>query len=354
MAARRCVFIDGCRIPFTLAGTAYKKLIAVDLARMAIKGLVDKTAVDPKALDYLYYGTVIQEPRTSNIAREAGMGAGIPISVPSHTVTQACISSNQAITTGAEKILSGMADIIVAGGVETFSDVPIRYSKPVRERLLQAPKAMKKGPMGLLGLLKGLTVKDVLTPEAPAISNYTTGEVMGHSSDRLAAKFGVSRKDQDEFTVMSHTRAAKAHKDGIYKDEIIPVNGSSEENGIKGDTTMEKVSKLNPAFIKPHGTHTAANSSFLTDGASAALIMSEEKAKAMGFKPKAIIKAWTYVAVDPFDELLLGPSIAVDKVLKMAGLALQDIDVIEFHEAFAGQVLANINAMASEKFGQER
>ena len=217
--------MDGCRIPFTLAGTAYKKYIAVDLARMAMKGIIDKTAVDPKSIDYLFYGTVIQEARTSNIAREAAMGAGIPITVPSHTITQACISSNQAITTGAEKILSGHADIVLAGGVETFSDVPIRYSKPVRERLLQAPKAMKKGPMGLLGLLKGLKLKDVLTPEAPAIANYTTGEVMGHSSDRLAAKFGVSRRDQDEFTVMSHTRAAKAHADGIYKDEIIPVRG---------------------------------------------------------------------------------------------------------------------------------
>ena len=163
---------------------------------MALKGLMDKTAVDPKSIDYLYYGTVIQESRTSNIAREASMGAGIPISVPSHTVTQACISSNQAITTGAEKILAGQAEIVVAGGCETFSDVPIRFSKPMRERMLQAPKALKKGPMGALGLLKGLKLADVFTPEAPSIANYTTGEVMGNSSDRLAAKFGVSRKDQ--------------------------------------------------------------------------------------------------------------------------------------------------------------
>ena len=130
-------------------------------------------------------------------------------------------------------------------GCETFSDVPIRFSKPIRERLLVAPKAMKKGAAGAIGLLKGLKLKD-FAPEAPAIANYTTGEVMGHSSDRLAAKFGVSRHDQDEFTVMSHTRAAKAHKDGIYKNEVLPVDGSSEENGIKGDSTMEKVSKLKP------------------------------------------------------------------------------------------------------------
>lgn len=210
------------------------------------------------------------------------MGAGIPISVPSHTITQACISSVQCLTTGAEKILAGQADVVLAGGrykhvhksiytyrlyhyvsilstsyphipsnfvsgCETFSDVPIRFSKPIRERLLVAPKAMKKGAAGVVGLLKGLKLKD-LAPEAPAIANYTTGEVMGHSSDRLAAKFGVSRHDQDEFTVMSHTRAAKAHKDGIYLNEIIPVDGSSEENGIKGDSNMEKVSKLKPGM----------------------------------------------------------------------------------------------------------
>ncbi|CAE7823255.1 HADHB, partial [Symbiodinium microadriaticum] len=144
---------------------------------------------------------------------------------------------------------------------------------------------MKKGTAATLGLLKGLKLKD-FAPEAPAIANYTTGEVMGHSSDRLAQKFGVSRKDQDEFTVRSHTNAAKAHAEGLYDCEIIPVDGSSLENGIKGDTTYEKVSKLKPAFIKPHGTHTAANSSFLTDGASATLIMTEEKALELGYQPK--------------------------------------------------------------------
>lgn len=327
--------------------------MAVDLGRLALKGLITKTAIDPAKIDYLYMGTVIQEPRTSNIAREAGMGAGIPIHVPASTVTQACISANLAITSGAEKILSGQAEIVVAGGAETFSDVPIRFSKSMRKRLLQFPKASKKGLPGILKLFKGFSFSE-LAPEAPAIANFTTGEVMGHSSDRLAAKFGVSRRDQDEFTVMSHTRAAAAHANGMYKDELFAVDGKLEENGIKGDTTLEKVSKLSPAFIKPHGTHTAANSSFLTDGAAACLIMTEEKALQLGYKPKAYIRTWAYVGVDPFEELLLGPTFATSKVLQNLGLSLNDIGVIEFHEAFAGQVLANLTAMASEKFGQER
>ena len=207
--------------------------------------------------------------------------------------------------------------------------------------------------MGYLSLLKGLTLKD-LAPETPAIANYTTGEVMGHSSDRLAAKFGVSRADQDSFTVRSHLNAAKAHAAGLYKDEIVPVDGSVVENGIKGDTSVDKVAKLKPAFVKPHGTHTAANSSFLTDGASAILIMSEERALAMGFKPKAYLRAWNYSGVDPFDELLLGPTFATNKVLKDMNLQLSDVGVVEFHEAFAGQVLANMAAMGSDKFGAER
>jgi acetyl-CoA acyltransferase len=242
------------------------------------------------------------------------MGAGIPFSVPSNTVTQACISANQAITNAAEKIQAGQADIILAGGAETFSDVPIRYSRKVRERLLKVAKVSKGGPLALLGLLKGLSLKD-LAPEAPAIANFTTGEVMGHSSDRLAAKFGVSRADQDLFCVTSHLNAAKAHADGLYKDEIIPVDGSVVENGIKGDTSVEKVSKLKPAFIKPHGTHTAANSSYLTDGATACLIMSEERALQLGYKPKAYIREWSYAGVDPFEELLLGVFLLLNRCM---------------------------------------
>lgn len=336
-----------------MGGTVYGDYLAVDLARLAMKGLLTKTALDPKLIDYLYFGTVIQEPRTSNIAREAAMGAGVPITVPSHTISQACISANQAITSGAEKILSGQADIVLAGGAETFSDVPIRFSKPIRKRLLQFPKVSKKGAPAILGLLKGLKLGD-LAPEAPAIANYTTGEVMGHSSDRLAAKFGVSRREQDEFTVLSHHRAAAAHAAGLYKDELIAVDGNLAENGIKGDTSLEKVSKLGPAFIKPHGTHTAANSSFLTDGAAAVLLMSEEKALELGYQPKAILRSWTYVGVDPFEELLLGPTFGVKKVLNELKLQLSDIGVIEFHEAFAGQVLANLNAMDSDTFAKER
>ena len=344
---KNVVLVDGCRLPFHPSGTKYNKLVAYDLARLALTGILNKTGVAPTAVEYCLMGTVIQEAKNQNIARDAGLAAGIPKNVPSHTVTQACISSNQAICTGINLIQTGQADVVVAGGVETMSDVPIKFSKPIRERMLAMRKT--KGLSKQLGLLKGLKLKD-LAPEAPSISNFITGEVMGHSSDRLADHFGVSRQDSDEFAVRSHVNAAKAHADGLYDDEVIEYNGSRDESGIRGESTVEKLSTLKPAFVKPFGNVTAANASYLTDGASATLIMSEEKALALGFKPKAYLREWTFVSCDPFDQMLLGPAFATHKVLNMAGMSLSDFGVIEFHEAFAGQVLSNVTALNSQKF----
>jgi len=348
---KNVVLVDGCRLPFQPSGTKYNKLVAYDLARLALTGIMTKTGVSPKGIDYVLMGTVIQETKNQNIARDAGLAAGIPREVPSHTVTQACISSNQAICSGINLIQTGQADVVVAGGVETMSDVPIKFSKPIRERMLASRKI--KSTSKMLGLLKGLKLKD-LAPEAPSIKNFITGEVMGSSADRLAETFGVSRREQDEFALRSHHLAAKAHADGIYDDEVISYEGSRAELGCRGDSTIEKLSSLKPAFIKPNGTVTAANASFLTDGASAALIMSEEKALALGYKPKAYLREWTFVSCDPFDEMLLGPAYATSKVLDTAGLQLKDMGVVEFHEAFAGQVLANVNALNSQKFFDEK
>lgn len=351
-SSTKVAFIDGARIPFTLAGTAYNDLMSYDLARISMKGVIDRNALDKKEIDGIVWGTVVQDVTTSNLGREAALGAGIPSTVPAHTVSQACISANQAICSGTEKILAGQADVVLAGGSETFSDLPIRYSRPVRKRMLQANKAMKKGPMGVLKLLKGLKLKD-LAPQPPAIKNFSTEEIMGSSSDRLAARFGVTRKEQDEFALRSHQNAANAHKEGLYMSEMVAVNGSVEENGIRAESTLEKLASMKPAFIKPHGTHTAANSSFLTDGAASVLLMNDAKAKALGYTPRSYIKNWTFQAVDPFESMLLGPAYAISKVLSDSGLSLADIGVWEIHEAFAGQVLSNLNAMDSDAFCKE-
>lgn len=330
---RNVVVVGGVRLPFAQTSTIYQDEMAVDLQRLAITGLLTQTAVPKEVIDYVICGNVIQEVRTSNIAREAAINAGLPYSVSAHTIAQACISANAAIATGAQQIMTGHADVVMAGGCETFSDVPIRLTRPIRQKLITMNKAMKKGgPLGAIQhMLKGLKMKD-LALETPAIANYTTGEVMGVSSDKLSAKFGVSRQEQDEFTVRSHTLAQKAHDSGFYKDEIIPYKGNTAENGIKGDSTMESVGKLKPAFIKPHGTHTAANSSFLTDGAAMSLLMSEEKALELGYKPWAYVRDWSFRSCDPWDELLLGPTYCTADIMQRNNLTLSDMGVLEIHE----------------------
>ncbi|MDR9417306.1 MAG: acetyl-CoA C-acyltransferase, partial [Gracilimonas sp.] len=310
----------------------------------------------PTQIDRVIMGTVIQEVKTSNIARESALGAGIPKSVPAYTTTMACISSNQAIAGGVDLIRSGQAKIILAGGTETMSDIPVRFKKKFRQKVLEARKY--KSPLDFLKFFKGLGFKDFL-PELPAIAEFSTGEVMGESADRMAAYFGVSREDQDQYAMRSHHLAAKATEDGLLDKELIPAKLPPKfevvkhDNGFRKDTSMDKLGKLRPAFIKPHGTVTAGNSSFLTDGASASFIMEEQTAIELGLQPKAYIREYNFVSQDPGEELLLGPAYAIPKALDAMKLTLKDIDVFELHEAFAGQVLSVLTALNSDTFAKE-
>ncbi|XP_066904723.1 trifunctional enzyme subunit beta, mitochondrial [Halyomorpha halys] len=350
---KNIVFVDGVRTPFLLSGTDYAKMMPHEVARHSLMGLLNKTKLPKELVDYIIYGTVIQEVKTSNIAREAALTAGFSDKTPAHTVTMACISSNQGITTGIGMIAAGAYEIIVAGGVEMMSDVPIRHSRKMRALMLRANKA--KTPLQKLQLLASIR-PDYFVPELPAVSEFSSGETMGHSADRLAASFKVSREEQDKYALRSHSLANEAFNKG-YMTDIVPVKVSGSDKIVEKDngirvSTPEAIGKLKPAFIKPHGTVTAANSSFLTDGASACLIMSEEKAKQLGLKPKCYLRDFIYVSQDPKDQLLLGPTYATPKVLERAGLQMNDIDVWEFHEAFAGQILANFRAMDSDWFAQ--
>lgn len=351
------VIVDGARIPFQRSGTGYKKLMAYDLGRMAIEGLIGRTAIDGTDIDQVIMGSVIQDVNTSNVARESALGAGLPQSIPAHTITQACISSNQAVSSAVNLIRSGQARVVLAGGTETMSDIPIRFRRKFRRKLLEAQKY--KSISDWLSFFKGLRPSDLL-PEIPAISEYSTGETMGESGDRMAAHFGISRKAQDEYSLRSHQLAARATNEGWLEPELLPAavppdfEVIEQDNGFREDTSMEKLEKLKPAFIKPHGTITAGSSSFLTDGASASLIMETEKARELGLAPRAYLREYTFVAQDPGDELLLGPAYATPKVLDSMGLSLSDIDVFEFHEAFAGQILTVLKALNSEKFAKEK
>jgi len=245
--------VEGARTPFLTSGTQFNDFSPYELGRLAIKGLLDRLNLNPKLIDYVVMGNVIQEVKTSNVARESALGAGIPLSTPAHTVTMACISANQAIATGIGVILSGNAEMVVCGGTETMSDVPIRWNRKMRKKMLSSRKM--KSTFEYFKLLKGITLNDFV-PEAPSIAEFSTNEVMGHSSDRLCSAFDVSQKEQDEYSIRSHTLAKKAYDSGFFTD-IVPVyvnyKSQSEvvnfDNGIRV-SEMDKLSKLKPAFIK--------------------------------------------------------------------------------------------------------
>lgn len=355
--SKRIVVVEGCRTPFLKSGTDYMDLMSYQLGQFAIKGLLDKTGLDPKKVDYVVMGTTIQNVKTGNVAREAAITAGIPSTTPCHTVTMACISANQAIVTGANIIQRGQAEVVIAGGTDSCSDAPILFNRPMRKKLFKAQKL--KGFADTLKFVLGLRPKDFV-PEAPAIAEFLTNKTMGLDCDILAARYNVAREEQDKFAARSHQLTAKGFDSGALLNEVVPVEVApnfkkiTKDNGYRGDTTPEKIAKLQPAFVKNGGTITAANASFLTDGAAVVLIMTEEKAKELGLQPKTAIHSYTFVGADLDTELLLGPTYAASKLMKQTGLSFSDIDVFEFHEAFAGQVLANLKCMASDDFAKQK
>ena len=351
---RRVVIVDGARTPFLRSGTQFNNCDAFELLRHSMLSTIQKAGVPKESIQYMAAGTVLQEIKTYNVAREAVLTAGLdPRQVPCHTVTQACISSNQAITNVAMDIARGEYDIAIAGGVELLSDVPIRYPKKMRKLLVQMNFSKTTGQrLKLLPkMLRPSNFKfDVLRGE------FTTGLSMGQHCEFINKDFKVSRQEQDEFALRSHTNAANAAKEGLHSD-IVPINlpkfgRITQDNGVRV-STLDSMGKLKPAFEK-NGSVTAANASYFTDGASCTLLMSEAKALELGLKPKAVVIDWTYSALDPKGAgLLLGPSLAVAKLLKKNKKSLKDFDVFEFHEAFAGQLLGNIKGMASIRYCQE-
>ncbi|HXV78157.1 MAG TPA: acetyl-CoA C-acyltransferase [Candidatus Polarisedimenticolaceae bacterium] len=356
-ASGRAVFIvDARRTPFLRSGSEFRELCAYDLGRMAIAGLLHKSGVDRTTIDRVVLGTVVADPDTSNVARESALAGGVPASCPANTVTAACISANIAFEQAAHAIATGEADVAIAGGTETLSDVPIRVSRAVRKRLIAARKV--RGIGGWLALLRGLRPRDLL-PVVPAIADFSTGLTMGQNAERLAKRIGISRHDQDEYAMLSHHRAAEAAGRGWLDSQIVPARLPREfrpidrDNGIRGDTSMEKLAELKPAFDRRFGTITAGNSSYLTDGASAVLLASEDGLAETGLPPLARVVSQAVSAMDPLEELLLGPSFAIPAALDRAGLTLGDLDVIELHEAFAAQVLAVIRLLADARFARD-
>lgn len=347
--------IEGARTPFLRSGTEFADLMSFQLAAFAIKGALQRAGVTAKNVDQVVLGTVVHNVKTPNVAREAALTAGIQPSTPCYTVSQACISANQAICQAADLIRLGQAQVVVAGGVDCTSDTPILFRKAMRRKLMAVQKL--KSWWDYLQFAARLRVRDFL-PERPQVAEYLTNRTMGADCEMLAARFGIARSAQDQYAARSHRLAQQAVESGYLAREIIPVDlppsfePIAQDNGIRV-TSIEKLSELKPAFVKPHGTITAASASFLTDGAAVVVLASSDAVDRLNLKPKVRIVDYVFTGQDLLEQLLLGPTFAIAKLLHRHNLSLGQIDVIEMHEAFAGQVLANLAAMASRSFAEE-
>ena len=353
---RRAAIVAGVRTPFAKAGTALKSFTAIELGKLAVAELIQRANLDGRSVDAIVYGTVVPSVIAPNIAREISLMPMLPRGCEAYTVSRACASANQAITDAADQILLGHHDVVIAGGAESLSNVPILHSRGMSEKLVAFSRARSAGQR--VKLLGSIRPKDLI-PITPAIAEPSTGETMGESAEKMAKINHISREAQDEFALRSHMRAAEGTRDCRLTAEIVPVylpprleQALSSDNGIRSDTSLEQLAALKPVFDRRFGTVTAGNSSPLTDGASAVLLMSEERAKALGYKPLAFIRSYAYAALDPGEQLLMGPVLAAPMALKRAGLSLTDMDLVEMHEAFAAQVLCNLKGFVSREWAQ--
>ncbi len=354
---RRVAIIRGLRTPFVKVGSVFAQMTALELGRRVVQELVQRAELDPEEIDQLVFGQVVPNLTATGIAREVVIAAGLPRKIEAHTVVRACATSVQALTDAANSIALGLSDVAIIGGTESMSDPPIFTSRPLAQALVAASKG--KSLADKLRPFQRLKPKDLL-PVPPAIAEYSTGMSMGESAEKMAKENGISRQEQDQLALASHHNAARAWKEGRFDDEVMHVQVppryeqvADRDNIIRADTTYEALSALRPVFDRKYGTVTAGNASPLTDGAAAMLVMSEERAKALGYEPLGFLRAYAYAATDPADQLLQGPAYAVPIALERAGMTLADLDLLEMHEAFAAQVASNIQALASTDFARK-
>jgi len=300
---------------------------------------------------------VVPEIKAPNIAREIVLATGLPRSVDAYSVSRACATGTQALVSATRAIESGDADVVICGGVESLSNPPITFSDRFVKMLMKANSA--KEPMAKAKAFSKLKLRDLM-PNPPAIAEFSTGLTMGQSAEVMAKANSIEREPQDRLAEMSHKRAVSAWERGIYDAEVMPVavgatykDTVDRDNLMRADTSFEKLSKLKPVFDRKYGTITAGNSSALTDGASALIVMCESKAKSLGLEPLCFVRSWGFAAIDPNWQLLLGPAFACPIALDRAGMGLGDIDLIDMHEAFAAQMLSNMKAFGSDEFARE-
>lgn len=356
---RRVVIVDGVRTPFAKAGTALSDVPAVELARTVVRELLERTELDPAAVDEVILGNAAPPSEAPNIARVAALEAGIPESVPGVSVARNCASGLQSITDAFNQIQLGQADVVLAGGVESMSNVPLEFPDEFSDVMgeLRGAKSLP-GKVAAASRVRPGHFKPVVAL-ARGLTDPVCGLNMGETAEVLAREFDLSRRAQDEYALRSHQRTAEAWSDGRFGEEVTPVfvppdyeRVVAEDVGYRAEQSLEALAGLRPAFAKRHGTVTAGNSSMITDGAVALLVMEEERARADGYEPLGRVVSFGYAGLDP-RRMGLGPAIATPLALARAGLELGDIDLIELNEAFAAVVLANMEVFPSRRWAEE-
>ena len=357
-APRRAVIVGGVRTPFLRSFGRFTRVDTIALGVAAARAVIERYGVRGAEIDSLVWGGVILPSAHANIGREIVLDLPIPPTVEATTVTRVCTSGLYAITLGAAAIERGEAEVVIAGGSDSTSNAEVKLPQSLMHKLAPVAMNRKSTVKDYLALLLQIDPRRDLLPERPSVRERSTGELMGESAEHMARRNGITREAQDAFAVQSHHRAAAAIAAGRFADEIVAVDTPSGERVhaddiVRGDTSLDKLAKLRPAFAKD-GTLTGANSSALTDGAAAVVLMSEERARALGHETLVAFRGWSFDAVDPADQMLLGPAISMPRAAKRAGMTRQDIDLVDIHEAFAAQVLAVLKMLGSDPFARER
>lgn len=350
---RRVAVLGGVRIPFCRSHTVYADISNLDMLTAALGGLADRFELHGAHVDEVIGGAVVTHAKDWNLAREAVIGSPLAPSTPGITMMQACGTSLQGALGLAAKIATGQIECGIAMGSDTTSDAPIVFQRKFAQRLVQASRAKSLGKR--LGAFKGMGPGE-LAPLPPSTSEPRTGLGMGEHCELMAKEWGITREAQDRLAYESHKKAAAAYDEGFMDDLVIPCAGVFRDNNVRGDISLEKMAELKPAFDKVNGTITAANSTPLTDGAATVLLASEEWAEKRQIPIQAYLTLGRTSAVDYVqgEGLLMAPTVAVSELLKATGLALQDFDYYEVHEAFAAQVLATLKAWETEAYCRER
>ncbi len=354
---QRVAVVAGLRTPFAKQLTAYKSQSALDLGKLVVGEMLNRLDLPPQEIEQLVFGQVVQMPAAPNIAREIVLGTGMSVGTDAYSVTRACATSFQAVANVTESIMAGTVSCGIAGGADSSSVLPIGVSKKFAASLLELSKARSTGAKWQI--IKKLGLKDLL-PVPPAVAEYSTGLSMGQTAEQMAKSHQISREEQDKLAHHSHQLAANAWNEGLLDEEVMTAFAAPykealrKDNNIRFDSSLAGYAKLRPAFDRKHGSVTAANATPLTDGAAAVMLMAEDKAKALGLPVLGYIRSFAFSAIDVHEDMLMGPSYATPIALDRAGISLSDLTLIDMHEAFAAQTLANLKMFGSDKFAQEK